>query len=371
MIPRRFPRRRFGRTGLDISIFTLGGMRHMHSWKDLGEDEIPAESLRNVEATLHRAWEVGINHFDTARGYGTSELEMGRFLGDFPRDELVITTKVSPRADTDDFARVVEECLTRLRLDHVDILDLHGINNRETFDWAMRKGGCLEVLQRFQEQGAVNHIAFSTHGPLDLIIEALDTQAFAAVTLHFYHFSPRNLAAVQRAGELDMGVLILSPHEKGGLLWKPTDRLREATAPLHPMTFNSLWTLSHPEVTSLTLGARKPGEIEDHLDVLNHVDDISGAIEGIAERVAEAAREPLGDTWCSVCWECLPCPENIHIPEVLRLRNLLVGLGMEEFAKMRYNLFEQAGHWFPGNLASKCTECGDCLPRCPEHLDIP
>jgi predicted aldo/keto reductase-like oxidoreductase len=79
----------------------------------------------------------------------------------------------------------------------------------------------------------------------------------------------------------------------------------------------------------------------------------------------------LGSDRCSQCFECLPCPEKINIPEVLRLRNLAIAFDMEEFAKYRYKMFENAGHWFPGAKANKCTDCGDCLPRCPESLDIP
>ena len=74
---------------------------------------------------------------------------------------------------------------------------------------------------------------------------------------------------------------------------------------------------------------------------------------------------------CTLCNECLPCPEKINIPEVLRFRNLLQAYDMEDYGKFRYNMFESEGHWFPGNFASKCTECGDCLPRCPERLEIP
>ena len=74
---------------------------------------------------------------------------------------------------------------------------------------------------------------------------------------------------------------------------------------------------------------------------------------------------------CTLCNECLPCPEEINIPEVLRFRNLLQAYDMEDYGRFRYNMFEGEGHWFPGNFASRCTQCGDCLPRCPEKLAIP
>tara|TARA_B100000315_G_scaffold102635_2_gene94181 strand:+ start:96 stop:407 length:312 start_codon:yes stop_codon:yes gene_type:complete len=67
----------------------------------------------------------------------------------------------------------------------------------------------------------------------------------------------------------------------------------------------------------------------------------------------------------------MPCPENINIPEILCFRNLLEGYDMIDYGRFRYNMLEGQGHWFPGTFSFHCTECGDCLPRCPENLNIP
>ena len=75
--------------------------------------------------------------------------------------------------------------------------------------------------------------------------------------------------------------------------------------------------------------------------------------------------------FCTYCSECLPCPEDINIPEALRFHNLLEGYDMKTYGKYRYNMLGSQGHWYPGNFASACTKCGDCLPKCPEKLDIP
>jgi predicted aldo/keto reductase-like oxidoreductase len=91
----------------------------------------------------------------------------------------------------------------------------------------------------------------------------------------------------------------------------------------------------------------------------------------IFERLEQQLEQNLGSDRCHQCYQCLPCPENINIPEILRLRNLAIAYDMTTFSQYRYQMFENAGHWFPGKKGNRCTECGDCLPRCPEQLEIP
>ena len=175
--------------------------------------------------------------------------------------------------------------------------------------------------------------------------------------------------AVQLAGKKDIGVFIISPNEKGGMLWKPSVIVRETCAPMTAIQFNGRFCLEHPEITTLSMGIHELEHFSQNLSILNeeqiYVDKeqkIRGQMDGRLNEVAEL---------CTICNECLPCPEEINIPEVLRFRNLLQAYDMEDYGKFRYNMFEGEGHWFPGNFASKCTECGDCLPRCPEKLEIP
>src|ERR1035438_3208565 len=123
--------RRFGRTELAMPVISCGGMRDQYKWQDAPPAELPAASQSNLEATIHRAVELGINHIETARGYGTSEMQLGGVLPQLPREKIIVQTKVAPRATPEEFLETFETSMKYLRLDHVDLLALHGINNRE------------------------------------------------------------------------------------------------------------------------------------------------------------------------------------------------------------------------------------------------
>src|SRR4051812_23286973 len=91
--------RRFGRTELNMPVFSCGGMRFQYKWQDTPLAEVPADNQANLEATVRRALDVGINHIETARGYGSSERQLGVFLPKLPRDKMIVQTKVGPTKD--------------------------------------------------------------------------------------------------------------------------------------------------------------------------------------------------------------------------------------------------------------------------------
>ena len=94
-MPTGMPTRRFGRTELAMPVFTCGGMRYQHAWRDAEFSTIPEDNQRNLEATIHKALDSGINHIETARGYGTSEVQLGQILPTLPRESLIVQTKVA------------------------------------------------------------------------------------------------------------------------------------------------------------------------------------------------------------------------------------------------------------------------------------
>lgn len=323
-------------------------------------------------ATLDRALELGINHLETARGYGNSEVFLGRYLQrQGVREQVYLTTKLVPTPDRQTMEKAIAESLERLQLNYLDCLAIHGINTREHLNWIKDPQGCMKAVFMAQEAGKIGHIGFSTHAPLEIILETINTDFFAFVNIHYYFFWQRQQPAIALAQAKDMGVFIISPADKGGGLHRPPKKLEELCAPFSPLELNYRFLLSDPRITTLSVGAAIPEELEAIINVCEGDQPLDAAEIAVFKRLETHLTDKLATDLCSQCYQCLPCPENINIPEVLRLRNLAVAYEMTDFGQYRYRMLENAGHWFPGRKANNCTECGDCLPRCPEKLPIP
>jgi len=367
--------RRFGRTNLAVPVFSLGGMRYQQSW-DRGA-EVSEESQKNVEATVARALSLGITHFESARGYGTSEAQLGPALARHPRGAFLLQTKARPDENPAIFEQQLEEAFQLLRVDTLDLFAFHGLNDAASFEWTLRPGGCWEVAERFRQKGRIKFLGFSTHAPTPLIVRAIESGRFDYVNLHYYYLFQDNRPALDAAAAQDMGVFIISPSDKGGRLERPSQRLRALCAPLSPMVFNDLWCLAHPNIHTLSVGAARPADLDEHMNVLRLLTDPAQVLGPIVSRLEFAYSKALGDRyarhWSEGLREFHEMPGKINVRRILWLRNLVVAYDLLDFAQERYMSMSPDDIWVPGARAEnfRDEDVLAALPDSPFRDQIP
>ena len=346
----------------DVSLFTLGTMR-------------ATENLDKMYSLIKIAHHAGINHLETAAAYSNAEILIGESLKKLEtsenifRKEWIITTKVLPKGDFNYLKNNFENSLKNLKLNKIQNLAIHGINLDEHLDWALTGEG-RKFLKWVRKNGLVDQVGFSSHGSYKLIENAINCEVFSFCNLHLHFLDQSKISLAQLALKKQMGVLAISPADKGGRLYAPSETLLKASAPYHPLELAYRFLISKG-ITTLSLGATKYEDFNIAKKLINSSQKLKSSEISALEKIEKFANEELKSSKCDQCRSCLPCPSEIPIPEILRLRNISIGYGQLEFAKERYNLIGRAGHWWEQKDASFCLGCNECVPKCPSKLNIP
>lgn len=320
-------KRRLGRTGLEVSAISFGGL--------------PLQRCTMDEAgpVLAAALDAGINFFDNARAYTDSEAKFGQYLAP-RRSEFYLATKSMAR-DKAGMAKDIDISLATMKTDYIDIYQVHNIKRREDLDQVMGQGGALEALKEAQAAGKIGHIGVTGHN-IDLLVEAISSNEFSTVQVPFNCIETKALEVLfPLAQAKDVGRIVMKPLG-GGQLTHIDLALR--------------FILDYDVVAI-------PG-----MDEVAHVKQNLAAAENftpltIAEReVLESEAAVIGQNFCRRCGYCLPCTVGINIPQSFIFHLQYHRYGLKESIPQRY-----AG--LPVK-ASACIDCGLCEQRCPYDLPI-
>ena len=319
---------RFGRTELQVSRIAFGGIPIMR---------LPLEDAVEI---VREALRLGINFIDTANSYTDSEIKIGAAIRGIPRDELIIATK-SGAKDKQTLSEHLDKSLRQLGVEHIDIYQLHNIT-AEKRHAVFAPGGAYEGLLEAIQAGKVRFPAFSSHS-IDTAIDIMKENRFDVVQLAFNYIDTMAAAvAIPLAKDLDMGFLSMKPMG-GGMLYDAGLSFR------YLMQYDSI--VPDP-------GIEKIEEIREIVAIISErqalTDDDKARIEQL--------RAELGDTWCHRCDYCQPCLQGIPINTALSTRSFLRRTSIEGAMAWTGQAIE---------LAKGCTQCRECMARCPYGLDIP
>jgi len=334
-------------------------------------------------AQIRKAIDDGVNYLDTAWPYhdGASEPLLGKALRDGYREKVKIATKlptwmVKSREDMDTFLNAQ---LEKLGTDHIDYYLIHALSGPS---WeAIEALGVKDFLDKAQKDGRIVNPGFSFHGLAEDFTPIVDAYPWVFCQIQ-YNFLDTDFQAgtkgLKYAASKDMGVIIMEPL-RGGNLALPTpppaiaDIWDLAEVKRTPVEWALRWVWNHPEVTVVLSGMNEEEHIRQNMAVAAKAEpgSLTSLEQDLVRRVAVTYRK-LMQVGCTGCGYCLPCPAGVQIPTCFDFFNKLHMFGNLEEAKFMYGAFaEGTVLQRQSGFASQCVECGECLEKCPQGIEIP
>ncbi len=305
-----------------------------------GFGALPIQRISEKDAVylLHKAYDHGINFYDTARFYTDSEEKLGLAFSD-RRDKIYIASKTAAE-NVDDFWKDLETTLRNLKTDYLDIYQFHNI------PFCPRPGdgsGLYEAMQKAKEQGKIRHIAITNHR-LAVAREAIDSGLYDTLQYPFsYLSSKQELELVEKCEAANMGFIAMKALA-GGLI------NNSAAAYAYMLQYKNVLPI---------WGVQREKELDEFLSYQGNEPVLEGELTAAIQR----DREELQGEFCRGCGYCMPCPAGIEINTCARMSLLIrrapsaAQLTEDSQAKMK--------------KIEDCLHCGKCREKCPYGLDTP
>ncbi|MGI6199219.1 MAG: aldo/keto reductase [Christensenellales bacterium] len=361
--------RDFGQTGRKISSLGFGCMRLPEIERDgkwiIDEDKaIPM---------LRRAYQAGVNYFDTAPGYchTNSEIAVGKAFHDL-RERVMLSTKLPLDAirETGDYRRLLLESLKKMDTPYVDFYHFWGMS-RQSFDKVVLKYGLLEEARKAKQEGLIRHISFSFHDDPEAIRYIIDTAEAEGVPmetllLQYNLLDRKNEQMIAYAAGKGLGIVVMGP-VGGGRLAAPTDLYTKLTGKPAIATYELAFkfVLGNPNVCCALSGMQTADMVDQNVQVAS---DPALLSEGEWAQLGQSLEQlhKFSELYCTGCAYCQPCPAGIDIPKIFGFYTDHNVYGLTDHAKEEMRKYRQKD----GKTFSACKHCGLCERKCPQKLQI-
>ena len=358
--------RKFGNTGIDISVLGFGVMRLPEIQK--GEKHYIDED--KAYPLLMKAYELGVNFFDSAPYYcnSNSEEAMGKALKSV-RDKVYLSTKLpfEEYKKKGDLRRVLERSLLKIQTDYIDFYHFWGIN-KETADYILKEDIMSEVWE-CKEQGLLRHISFSFHDVPESIKYIIDELPFASVLCQYNLLDRANEKMIAYAHNKGVGTAVMGP-VAGGRLSPPSDLYEKLVGKKSSSTYEVAlrFVMGNPSVSCALSGMENIQMLDKNVEIANIAGEITAdEWEKLGAAMEEVAK--LRDLYCTGCKYCMPCPAEIDIPKLFEFYTHTNVYGLGEGIRGAYQWYKK-NSWGEGKVFEHCTDCGVCEPKCPQKLKI-
>ncbi len=353
--------RALGRTGLKVSQLGFGAMR----LPMIGEAQAAKVNRELAIPMIHRAMELGVTYFDTAVGYCNSDSQcaLGDALSGGRREKIVLSTKNHYYGESEkEWWSNLETSLKRLQTSWIDIYNHHGIN-RNSYKVNVKPRVSL-WMQKAKSQGLIRHICTSFHDNNEGLIEIIDSDYVDVITVQYNMLDRQLEAGISHAAKKGVGVVVMGP-VGGGRLGATSEAFANVIPNVQRVPELAMrFVLANPDVSVALSGMSTMQHVEENAQVASDPVPLNAEHQQLIKEHLDKLQKMAG-LYCTGCNYCRPCPQAVDIPGVFQRYNMAKVYGLWQHARESY-----AGLMGQKKSADLCAQCGECEPKCPQHLAI-